>query len=169
MCDTWHPRDPDVTMFLLCRYGVLFPLRSSGFAWPCRYVVMSLVWTRTNSPTTLIHFLTWLRNSYIKMHAITVCHGFLIFEIYRSRSILRFSRIHEIKAVNAILLTLKVLTYSALVKTPQVSRKCLKTTTKIWLEVVIFFPEFIMHVACRYSRPPSLPKKGGCIRRLSYT
>lgn len=79
----------------------------------------------------------------------------LIFEIYRLRSILRFSRLRETKVADALLLTLKVLTYSALFKTASVSRKCLKTITKDMIRSAPFFaPEegrlysqAIMHIA----------------------
>ena len=64
----------------------------------------------------------------------------LIFEIYRLRSILRFSRLRETKVADALLLTLKVLTYSALFKTASVSRKCPKTITKDMIRSSHLFP-----------------------------
>lgn len=66
----WCRSVPNMSLWCIVHTGVFL-----AFAWPC-HVVMSLVWTRTNSPTTLIHFLKWLSNSYLKMHAITAYHGY---------------------------------------------------------------------------------------------
>ena len=79
----------------------------------------------------------------------------LIFEIYRLRSILRFSRLRETKVADALLLTLKVLTYSALFKTASVSRKCLKTITKDMIRSSHLFP-YLYHARSLRIQPGAL-------------